>query len=145
MNMKRKKGRGRLILWLLLLVIVALLGWIRLAPDAVARWHVDPKVTANQDLADGVRRRLRAEPGRMDALDAIIRATPRTRLLAGSAKDGFVTYVTRSKWFGFPDYTTVRQDDGQIGIWGRLRYGASDMGVNKARVDGWLEQLAPDR
>ncbi|MEC3860628.1 DUF1499 domain-containing protein [Mesobacterium sp. TK19101] len=139
--MKRRKGRGRLVLWLIILATLSALAWIRFAPSAVAQWHVDPHVTANQDLADGVRRRLPAEPGRMEALDAIIRATPRTRVLAGSARDGFVTYVTRSKWFGFPDYTTVRQENGQIGIWGRLRFGLSDMGVNKARVDGWLASL----
>ena len=52
-----------------------------------------------------------------------------------------ITYVTRSRVFGFPDYTTVRQAGDTLEIHGRLRFGESDMGVNAARVDGWLERL----
>ncbi len=84
---------------------------------------------------------MRAVPGDLAALDAIIRAEPRTHVLAGSVGEGMVTYVTRSKMFGFPDYTTVQQRGDTLAIHARLRYGKSDMGVNKARVERWLNAL----
>ena len=80
-------------------------------------------------------------PGRFARLEEIILATARTERLAGSAEAGMATYVTRSKVFGFPDYTTIRQRDGQLEIYGRLRFGKSDLGVNKARVESWLAHL----
>ncbi len=130
-----------MIFFVVLFACLAILAWIRLAPSDPAVWHVDPMVTADQDLTDGVRRRIAAEEGRFAALDALIRATPRTEVLAGSVADGRVTYVTRSQWMGFPDYTTVQQVGGQIEIFGRLRFGTSDIGVNRKRVDGWLAAL----
>ena len=55
-----------------------------------------------------------------------------------------ITYVTRSALFRFPDYTTVRHRDAQIEIYGRLRFGRSDLGVNAARIDRWLERFRRD-
>jgi len=55
-----------------------------------------------------------------------------------------ITYVTRSRVFGFPDYTTVRQAGPQLEIYGRLRFGRSDLGVNAARIDGWLQSFAQE-
>jgi uncharacterized protein (DUF1499 family) len=55
--------------------------------------------------------------------------------------EGRITYITRTKIIGFPDYTTVQQDGDVLRIHGRLRFGRKDFGVNKARVDGWLAQM----
>ena len=33
------------------------------------------------------------------------------------------------------------QNEDVLELFARLRFGQSDMGVNKARVDGWLERL----
>lgn len=122
----------------LVIAFLLLLAWIRLAPDDAARWHHLPDSVENRDMTGGV---MRLVPGDLDALDRIIRATPRTHVLAGSVAEGMVTYVTRSKVFGFPDYTTVAQRGDDLAIHARLRYGTSDMGVNKARVEGWLATL----
>ncbi|SEK45696.1 Protein of unknown function [Roseovarius azorensis] len=122
----------------LLVLIAAGLAYIRLAPSDVARWHDLPDGISDQTLESGAMRRVR---GDLAALDAIIRDTPRTTVLAGSVEDGMVTYVTRSRVFGFPDYTTVRQAGERLEIYGRLRFGASDLGVNAARIDGWLRRL----
>lgn len=130
-----------MIFWVVVLAVVAGLAWIRLAPSDPAVWHVDPKVTADQDLAGGVRRRIPDADGTFAALDRIILATPRTEVLAGTVEEGMVTYITRSKWMGFPDYTTVMKDGEVLELHARLRFGQSDMGVNKARVDGWLQML----
>ena len=138
----------RMIFYSILLLIVAGLAWIRLAPSDPQVWHIDPKVTADQDLAGGVRRRFAegADPRPvMERLHAIILETPRTEVLAGSPEEGRVTYITRSQWMGFPDYTTVQDGGDHVELWARLRFGQSDLGVNKARVDGWLADLEATR
>ncbi len=127
--------------WIGLIILLALAGllvWIRFVPDDVARWHLSPEATGDSDMEGGV---TRAVPGDLAALDAIIRAEPRTRVLAGSVNSGMVTYITRSKVMGFPDYTTVEQRGDTLVLHARLRYGKSDMGVNKARVERWLAAL----
>ena len=131
--------------WLIILLIIAGLAYIRFAPSDPEVWHVDPQVTADQDLAAGVRRRIPAGDDVLSELDRIILSTPRTELVAGSVDEGRITYVTRSQWMGFPDYTTVQQVEDQIELYARARFGQSDLGVNKARVEGWLAELpAPE-
>ena len=137
----KDKGVVKMIFWAIVLLVIAGFAWIRLAPSDPAVWHVDPQVTADQDLASGVRRRIPAEDGTFAELDRIILATPRTEVLAGTVEEGKVTYITRSQWMGFPDYTTVMANEDVLELFARQRFGQSDMGVNKARVEGWLEQL----
>lgn len=127
-----------LILSLVLVGIVGGLGVIRLAPSDPARWHQMPESITDRDLDGGA---MRVVAGDLATLDAIIRATPRTGVLAGDVGQGMITYVTRSRIFGFPDYTTVRQDGARLEIYGRLRFGRSDLGVNAARIEGWLQRL----
>ena len=47
---------------------------------------------------------------------------------------------------GFPDFTTVSMvaslDGAQPVLFARQRFGEGDQGVNRARVEGWLAQLA---
>ncbi|SDE89646.1 Protein of unknown function [Salipiger thiooxidans] len=131
----------RLIFWLVVLVAIGGIAWIRLAPSDPAVWHVDPKVTADQDLAAGVRRRIPGDESRFESLHRIILETPRTEVLAGSPGEGRVTYITRSQWMGFPDYTTVQLDETNLELFARLRFGTTDSGVNKARVESWLQRL----
>ncbi len=130
-----------MIFWFIVLVIVAGLAWIRLAPSDPAVWNVDPMVTSDQDLAHGVRRRIPGDTETFERLHGIILETPRTEVLAGGPSEPRATYITRSKWFGFPDYTTVQQGEGSLEIYARQRFGQSDMGVNRKRVEGWLSRL----
>lgn len=130
-----------MIFTILLLMCLAGLGWIRFAPSDPTYWHVDPQVTADQDLASGVRRRVPGGQGSLKALHQIILETPRTEVLAGSVDDGHITYITRSRIMGFPDYTTLLLNGDQVELWGRLRFGTADTGVNKRRVEGWLARL----
>jgi hypothetical protein len=139
------------------LALGLVVGWVRLAPSDPARWHVDPlSVTArgarNSYLvrdgtgADGPALRVALPPAEVAArLAAIAAAAPRTRILAGQGD--FVTWVTRSALWGFPDYTSVRiSPDGtgaSVAIFARARFGDSDLGVNRARVEAWLRQLSP--
>lgn len=138
----------------LVLGVVAV--WVRLAPSDPARWHVDPLTVAprgarNSTLlrdgngADGPALRLALPPAEVAArLTAIAAATPRTRVLAGQGD--FVTWVTRSALWGFPDYTSIRiAPDGTgslVSVFARARFGDSDLGVNRARVEDWLRRLS---
>jgi len=131
----------RMILWVGITVLVAIFGYVRLAPSDAARWHVVPKFTADKDFPGGTVRLVETGAGGLARLDVLARATDRTAVLAGSIDAGMVTYVTRSAVIGFPDYTTVLQGGGQLKIYARLRFGRSDFGVNHTRVSRWLDAL----
>ncbi|TDE35089.1 DUF1499 domain-containing protein [Antarcticimicrobium sediminis] len=133
---------GLLGLVVVVVLVVAGLAFIRLAPSDPERWHRPLKVSADKTFKSGVTRRLPAGPEALARFDAIVRATPRTRVLAGSVGEGLITYVTRSRGMGFPDYTTVQQAGDVLEIYARSRFGRSDLGVNKARVEGWLADFA---
>lgn len=138
----------RRVWWLAALVLlVALAGalYIRLAPSDPARWHRMPEDVTPGDGAGHAMRVVEAGAGGLARLHRIVMDTPRTEVLAGSVAEGTITYVTRSAVMGFPDYTTVRAADGRIELYGRLRFGRSDFGVNAARLDAWLERFRQGR
>ena len=135
----------------LLGLAVAMAVYVRLAPTNVADWHeIDVQNEGGNAGAGGYFKRLQLlnQTGKLAALDQIIMATPRTQRLAGDVESGTITYVTRSGLWGFPDYTTVTLggEGTSMGptlmIYGRLRFGASDLGVNRDRIEGWCEQLS---
>ncbi|MBO6791776.1 MAG: DUF1499 domain-containing protein [Dinoroseobacter sp.] len=141
---------------LLAVIAVGLLIYIRLAPSAVERWHVDPTGPAARTgegrflVRDGADRDspivAQSPQNALKQFSEIALASPRTLLLAGTPETGRMTFISRSKLFGFPDYTTVQSiiaDEGttKLVVYGRLRFGRRDMGVNRARVQSWLKQL----
>lgn len=132
-----------MLVWVFLAILVVLLGYIRLAPSDPMRWHVATEINENKTFKAGVKRLADTGPDGLERLNAIALATPRTSVLAGSVATGMITYVTRSKLFGFPDYSTVQQDGDTLKIYARLRFGRSDTGVNNARVEGWVNALQP--
>lgn len=141
----------------LLLVALLLAGaaWVRLAPSDPARWHVDPQTAPDPDRPSFAR----LDPGQIIAprpapdlaarVQAAMLALPRTRLLAGSAAQGHMTFITRSAVWGFPDYTSIRvlptRDGATLAAFARARFGHSDLGVNAARLDILRRALAPPR
>lgn len=128
-----------------LAILIALGLYVRLAPSSPERWHGMPDAIQPRDLSGGAMRVVEAGEGGLARLHGIITATARTRVLAGSVEEGMITYVSRSRAFGFPDYTTVRRRGGRIELYGRLRFGKSDFGVNAARIDRWLKVFAQGR
>lgn len=145
----------------LVLVLAAAYAAINLSGHDPERWHVDPTTvelrgTPNEVLAapSGT---TRAEPHivtqvhaeRPEALlarfDAVARAQPRTRVVAGAVDGGTITYVQRSAVIGFPDYVSVKAvavDEGAgLVVYSRSRYGQDDWGVNRQRVKTWLGEL----
>ncbi|WP_227269435.1 DUF1499 domain-containing protein [Roseobacter weihaiensis] len=131
----------RFVLLILILLVVAGLGYIRLAPSDAARWHVPVEETESADFDGGAVRVVEASPEDFAAAAAFMEALPRTQVLAGSTDAGRVTYITRSAAFGFPDYTTLEYADGTLKAHARLRFGRSDMGVNRERLEGLLAAL----
>lgn len=115
--------------------------FVRLAPSDPAKWHKPLDFTQNADFASGVERVVNATPDILHRLNQIALDFPRTKLLAGSVEEGRITYVTRTKIIGFPDYTTVELQNDQLLIFARLRFGGSDFGVNRDRIDQWLRAL----
>ncbi|MDH3264306.1 MAG: DUF1499 domain-containing protein [Paracoccaceae bacterium] len=147
---------GRLSLLTLALLVAGVAAYVRLAPSDSVRWHIDPADPAlvpgeagllvrpeGGDIAGPV---FDHTPGALLAtFDAVARATPRTRVLAGSVEEGRITYVTRSALWGFPDYTTVEtipaEGGARLMVYARSRFGGNDWGVNRARVEAWLARL----
>ena len=91
-------------------LIAAFALYVRLAPSDPARWHKAPPDLPVGDSA-GLNSFVAVRGGDREILERLIqiaKATPRTERLAGSADEGMITLVTRSRLWGFPDYTTIR-------------------------------------
>ena len=136
--------------------IAASLVYIRLGPVDTAQFHKvpSPQPVGDYERIDGIMvvREITDTPiNVMGELNRIALDTPRTRRIAGDLGTDLVTYETRSLLIGFPDYATVSfVEPDTIGnerrlmvIDSRLRFGNSDLGVNKRKVMGWLEALGP--
>lgn len=131
-----------MIKFVLLVLIIAGLAYIRLAPSDVNIWHDMPDFDTDQDLAGGVMRVIDSvDQEQFAKLVDAINASDRVTLLAGSVQDGKITFIARTKWMGFPDYVTLQLRDGRLRIYSRLRFGRSDLGVNARRMDAWLSQV----
>jgi len=128
-------------LMVIVFLAVGLSLWARLAPSDPDHWHVMPNKPRDINQEGGALRAVAAQEDTLARLHDIIMDEPRTTVLAGSIDEGMITYITRSALFGFPDYTTVWQNGSDLAVYGRLRIGYSDMGVNAARIDRWLALL----
>lgn len=136
--------------WSVLFALAALVAgaaWVRLAPVDPARWHADlgvPGFAPDRGVLVCLGpERLAGDPaGALARLDAIARATPRTVPVAGSAAEGHVTWMTRSRLFGFPDFTTAQSlPDRGLCLYARQRFGSYDWGVNAGRLQDWQAAL----
>lgn len=135
----KPRGVG-LIFWIVILLMVLGAAYVRLAPSDVTRWHLPIEGAQDRDTSGSALRVLRGDMDAMMAVHGAMMAEPRTVVVAGDPKAGMVTYVTRSKIFGFPDHTTVELVDGTLKLFARLRFGHSDMGVNGRRMDRILDR-----
>lgn len=139
----------------IIVLLVAALLYVRLSPIDAKQVNLDPETVQKPDYPGHVLVRPDGDiapktyPIAPDALaarlEAIILATPRTERLTGKLDEGVATYVTRSALWGFPDMATLKvvavEGGSSVRIFSRLRFGLADMGVNRARVEGWLAQL----
>lgn len=145
--------------YIFLVLVAALLvgaAMVRLRPLSTTTWHVTPEsiatkgasgqfsVTTGGDLVPYLVEGQRL-PYVATKLRERITTTPRTTRLAGSLEDGFASFVTRSRLWGFPDVTNIALSETEAGtlveMAGRQVYGKADFGVNEARVRDWLAAL----
>lgn len=132
--------------------------YVRFAPSDPKMWHVDPRVAMepgrdgsfllrDEVPSDGPAPQFAVPPGEVLArFDAAAMAAPGVTRLAGSPEEGHVTYIARSRIFGFPDYISVvawpAESGSKLAVYSRLRFGSYDLGVNRKRVQGWLDEIA---
>jgi hypothetical protein len=141
-------------MFVFLIVLLVVLGgfwtYVRLAPSDLARWNVDPatavtwpETTAGtvSALTGGAVLLIPAAQDALARLDAVAVATARTTRLAGSVEQGRITWVTRSGFWWFPDYTTAQIKEDGLYVYARLRFGKADFGVNAARLNDWLGKM----
>lgn len=134
---------------------VVLAAYIRLAPSDPARWHEDPRLvtrpaTPNFHLirmagGDVMPQVFQMAPDVLaQRIDEIARADG-AELIAGSVRSGHMTYLTRTRIMGYPDYTSILVEpagDGAMLLgFARARFGHSDLGNNRARLDRWVAAL----
>ncbi|GGL74378.1 DUF1499 domain-containing protein [Wenxinia marina] len=145
--------RRRPWLWRVPLVLFAVVALaIRFAPTDAGAWALDPGApdfTPPEAAAvfcpePGTRHFAEATEADLVRLGAIAEAWRGTRRIAGE-EGGPVTWQTRSRIVGFPDYTSAAlRNWGEVTglcIVARQRYGAFDWGVNARRVGDWVAGL----
>ena len=143
----------------LVLIVVAVVTaavFFRVAPIAPEDWHVDPVTVVRPDKDNyyllrpedghGPAPVFGAEPEKLSsALQEMVSALPRSEVIAGSVAGRHFTVMVRSQVMGFPDFVTVKVIEAEGGaalvIFSRSRYGYSDLGVNKTRVEAWVQEL----
>ena len=137
-----------------LLILGAVMAYVRYTPSDPAYWHVDPRAIPkpkkpNHWLVRPVGGDARPPyypvdvPTLAAALDRAVLALPRTERLAGDVSAGHMTYLRRTPIMGYPDYMSVRvhlaEGGASLALFSRARFGHSDMGVNRAWVEEVLE------
>lgn len=137
------------LLAVLLVTLIGLNAYVRLAPVDAAQWHVDlaarpapfgpPSVDHVTAFAQGAYVDL--TKASLEQLNSVALSTPRTRLIAGSVAEGRITWETRSLLWGFPDYTTAQISGEGLTVLARARYGSGDWGVNGKRLSAWISAL----
>ncbi|MBL4874086.1 MAG: DUF1499 domain-containing protein [Rhodobacteraceae bacterium] len=108
----------------------------RMAPPALTEEFVDvpsPVYSANPTLM-------------AKAFDDYVLSQSKTKRIAGSPEEGWMTYVQRSQRLNLPDYISVKFIDlnggnSTIAIYSQSRFGYDDLGVNEKRVLSWVNTL----
>jgi len=84
------------------------------------------------------------------AIEALIAKQPRLKEVSRSDAAGFqATYVVRSFIMGFPDFLSIKIEEdtpttSTIKLFSRSKFGYSDLGVNRKRIQGLLFALRQD-
>jgi uncharacterized protein (DUF1499 family) len=135
---------------LLFAASLAVLSYIRFATADIDRLHHDPAIAVSTGKPNEYRITSpvfdMTAPELTKMFDDFVLTQPRVKLVAGTLQDQMITYVQRTKIIGYPDYITIKvipvgAEQSKLEILSRSRFGYSDLGVNKRRIDDWLLQL----
>lgn len=130
-----------------LLVVSSIAGviYVRTATHDPDRWHVDPLEASNVDTLNEY---LGSATVSADAatVAAVLPDLLGGQVLAGDFASGWVTVVVRTPLVGYPDYVSVRiveqgAQSSEVTIFSRSRFGKSDLGANKSRVEKTFDAL----
>jgi hypothetical protein len=146
---------AKLVVLLVLGLVVTGMGWVRLAQDDPARWHEDPRLVKRPSSpkahlvrlvgGDAMPRVYQMPPDALAQTVHDVALADGATLLAGRVADRHMTFVSRSRIMGWPDYTSVLIEPAGEGAmllgFARARYGHSDLGVNRARLERWQDQV----
>lgn len=134
-----------------LLILLVVLMIVRFFPVDTEPYHEDP---AEPDRRRSEVRLIGREAPRFpgDADDVLetfreIALNDRgVRVVEGSVDEGMITFVARSRVFGFRDFITVKavgEAGGltKLSVFARPRVDGYDWGVNARRLDRWLGEL----
>ena len=118
-----------------IIILFSILAYVRLAQ--VHPLYNIPDSTSNQLSSNGFVF-IKAYTGSKDEfyeeITKVALATPRTLLLSNDP----LQFVTRSKFFGFPDITAIKIQDENLIIFATSVFGRLDFGVNRARALKWV-------
>ena len=159
--MKRLAIAAAALIAMIAVAVVATAIYMRTLEHPASAWHVDPAVIERGDRPNDYlvapEGATLAQPDRITDIraiaardllflfDSIAMNSRRTDHVAVDEDSMTITYVQRSAFFGFPDYVSVKAVETSVGagliLWSRSRFGHSDMGVNRDRVEAWLVAL----
>lgn len=136
---------------LAVIAVIAIL-FVRYAPFDPDDWHLDPAEI--EDIKrNGIRLIGREAPRFPGDAETVLKtfgevafSYPRVNVLDGGVDEGMLTLIVRSRTLGFPDVVTAKvAAEGpnltKISLASRARFGVSDLGVNAARLDQWLQDM----
>lgn len=138
------------VLYMLILAAVLVLAYIRFAPSKPAIWALDSVSASstgkpNEYRLTGDKAPIFDMPKQdlFALVDGFIRHRKRVNLLAENADTLEATYIQRSMIMGYPDYisikiSSVNANRSRLEVYSRSRFGHSDLGVNKRRIDQWI-------
>ena len=134
-----------------ILLIAAAIVLARFIPVDTEPFHEDPaEPDARRSEVRLIGRDAPRFPGEADAvLEAFSEIALRdwgVHIVQGSVDEGMITFVARSKVFGFRDFITVKAVDEaggvtKLSVFARPRFNVYDWGVNQKRLDRWLGEL----
>ncbi|WP_435231714.1 DUF1499 domain-containing protein [Pseudopelagicola sp. nBUS_20] len=130
------------LIWISLSLFLIILAYIRFVPSDPAKWHVAPKLAGDQIFNNGAVRVVLIGKDGLRRLVKVVEDDPRSQILVGSTEEGMITFISRSRIVGFPDYTTVLQDGEKLVMLARSRFGRKDFGINAERLDRWIDALS---
>ncbi len=142
-----------IVLYILILTIILVMAYIRFAPSKYAVWVLDPVSASSTGKPNEYRLTGNTAPvfhmptqDLFKLVGGFILSQKRVHLLAENTNTFEATYVQRSLLMGYPDYisikiTAVNANQSRLEVFSRSRFGHSDLGVNKRRIDQWISAI----
>tara|TARA_B110000305_G_C19214571_1_gene527563 strand:+ start:100 stop:546 length:447 start_codon:yes stop_codon:yes gene_type:complete len=142
------------VLLICLLICLLLFAYIRLSKVEQSIWHLDPDSITNINInnsfllnyANKGTKTFNLEVNALFNILNNIIINDNCEKVFGDISSGLITYVCRSKMFGFPDYASINFKNlginkSSLSIFSRSRFGRYDFGKNKQRIQKWLTEL----